>query len=106
MASDVVARVRTARDVGRKDQAPPGRRPQLLPTDLRPNRLDETHRLGPPVGHPRGAGVSSLLAKGPGKTHAGQGHQGVTGEVYFQKETPFGLILIGGRGPNTYDLDV
>jgi len=30
---------------------------------------------------------------------------GVTGEVLLLRETPFGLIVIGGPGPNTYDLD-
>ena len=30
---------------------------------------------------------------------------GVTGEVLLFRETPYGLVVIGGRGPNTYDLD-
>ncbi len=30
---------------------------------------------------------------------------GVTGEVLLSRETPYGLIVIGGPGPNTYDLD-
>ena len=30
---------------------------------------------------------------------------GVTGAVLLLRETPFGLIVIGGPGPNTYDLD-
>ena len=30
---------------------------------------------------------------------------GVTGEVLFVRETPAGLIVIGGRGPNHYRLD-
>lgn len=30
---------------------------------------------------------------------------GVTGEVLLLRETPEGLVVIGGRGPNTYDLD-
>jgi hypothetical protein len=30
---------------------------------------------------------------------------GVSGEVLLLRETPFGLIVIGGPGPNTYDLD-
>jgi hypothetical protein len=30
---------------------------------------------------------------------------GVSGEVLLLRETPEGLVVIGGRGPNTYDLD-
>jgi len=30
---------------------------------------------------------------------------GITGEVFVLRETPYGLIVIGGPGPNTYDLD-
>jgi len=30
---------------------------------------------------------------------------GVTGEVRVIRETPYGLVVIGGSGPNTYDLD-
>ena len=30
---------------------------------------------------------------------------GVSGTVLLLRETPFGLIVIGGPGPNTYDLD-
>ncbi len=30
---------------------------------------------------------------------------GVTGEVLLVRETPYGLIVIGGPGPNSYDLD-
>lgn len=30
---------------------------------------------------------------------------GMTGEVLALRETPYGLIVIGGPGPNTYDLD-
>ena len=30
---------------------------------------------------------------------------GVTGEVLLLRETPHGLIVIGGQGPNSYDLD-
>ena len=30
---------------------------------------------------------------------------GVTGKVLFTEETPYGLIVIGGTGPNTYELD-
>ena len=30
---------------------------------------------------------------------------GVTGEVLLLRETPYGLIVIGGPGPNSYDLD-
>jgi hypothetical protein len=29
---------------------------------------------------------------------------GVTGEILYRAETPEGLIIIGGKGPNTYDL--
>jgi hypothetical protein len=31
--------------------------------------------------------------------------RGVTGEVLYVRETPYGLIVIGGPGPNTYELD-
>jgi len=31
--------------------------------------------------------------------------KGITGDVLLLRETPFGLIVIGGPGPNTYDLD-
>src|SRR5262245_48854109 len=31
---------------------------------------------------------------------------GITGDILFKKETPHGLILIGGKGDNTYDLKV
>ncbi|MBI3410025.1 MAG: hypothetical protein HY040_16920 [Planctomycetes bacterium] len=31
---------------------------------------------------------------------------GVTGDILYKKETPHGLILVGGKGPNTYDLKV
>jgi hypothetical protein len=31
---------------------------------------------------------------------------GVTGELLYKKETRHGLILFGGKGPNTYDLKV
>jgi hypothetical protein len=31
---------------------------------------------------------------------------GVTGELLYKKETPHGLILVGGKGPNTYHLTV
>ncbi|HEV8242737.1 MAG TPA: hypothetical protein VGQ07_01970 [Nitrospirales bacterium] len=30
---------------------------------------------------------------------------GITGEVLVLRQTPYGLIVIGGPGPNTYDLD-
>lgn len=30
---------------------------------------------------------------------------GITGDVLLARETPFGLIVIGGPGPNTYNLD-
>ena len=30
---------------------------------------------------------------------------GITGEVLLVRETPFGLLVIGGPGPNTYELD-
>jgi hypothetical protein len=30
---------------------------------------------------------------------------GITGEVLLVRETPYGLIVIGGPGPNTYELD-
>lgn len=30
---------------------------------------------------------------------------GITGEVLMVRETPFGLLVIGGPGPNTYELD-
>jgi hypothetical protein len=30
---------------------------------------------------------------------------GVTGDILFKKETPHGLIVFGGKGPNTYDLN-
>lgn len=30
---------------------------------------------------------------------------GVTGEVLLLRKTPYGLIVIGGTGPNSYDLD-
>ena len=31
---------------------------------------------------------------------------GVTGDILYKKETRHGLILIGGKGPNTYDIKV
>ena len=30
---------------------------------------------------------------------------GITGEVVWARQTPYGLIVIGGPGPNTYNLD-
>ena len=30
---------------------------------------------------------------------------GVTGDILYAEETPYGLILVGGSGPNTYELD-
>lgn len=36
----------------------------------------------------------------PGKILAG-----ITGDVLYAEETPYGLIVIGGTGPNTYELD-
>src|SRR2546430_2689795 len=30
---------------------------------------------------------------------------GITGDVLLARKTPYGLIVIGGPGPNTYDLD-
>ena len=30
---------------------------------------------------------------------------GVTGDILLAQETPYGLIIIGGPGPNTYELD-
>src|SRR6185436_846626 len=31
--------------------------------------------------------------------------RGVTGEIVVARETPLGLVIIGGPGPNTYELD-
>lgn len=31
---------------------------------------------------------------------------GLSGDILYKKETPHGLILVGGTGPNTYDLKV
>src|SRR5262249_18460148 len=31
---------------------------------------------------------------------------GVSGDILYKKETPHGLILVGGKGANTYDLKV
>src|SRR5947208_3514280 len=31
--------------------------------------------------------------------------EGITGEVVWARQTPYGLIVIGGPGPNTYNLD-
>lgn len=30
---------------------------------------------------------------------------GMTGQILFAEETPYGMIIIGGPGPNTYELD-
>jgi len=30
---------------------------------------------------------------------------GVTGDILYVEETPYGLIIVGGAGPNTYELD-
>ena len=30
---------------------------------------------------------------------------GITGDVLLAQQTPYGLLLVGGRGPNTYDLE-
>jgi hypothetical protein len=31
--------------------------------------------------------------------------EGITGTVLYAEDTPYGLIVIGGEGPNTYELD-
>jgi hypothetical protein len=30
---------------------------------------------------------------------------GLTGEILYAEDTPYGLIIVGGSGPNTYELD-
>lgn len=30
---------------------------------------------------------------------------GLTGDILYAEETPYGLIIVGGTGPNTYELD-
>ncbi|MCE9535077.1 MAG: hypothetical protein K8R65_01540, partial [Nitrospirae bacterium] len=37
--------------------------------------------------------------------HVSSPPHGVTGDVLFMQETSYGLIVIGGPGPNTYELD-
>ncbi len=34
-----------------------------------------------------------------------QAPAGITGNILYAEETPYGLIVIGGPGPNTYELD-
>jgi hypothetical protein len=36
---------------------------------------------------------------------AGKVPMGTTGQILYAEETPYGMIVIGGGGPNTYDLD-
>ena len=31
--------------------------------------------------------------------------RGITGDVLLAQQTPYGLVIIGGRGPNTYELE-
>ena len=39
------------------------------------------------------------------RTHVTHTIRGITGEVLLAQQTPYGLVIIGGRGPNTYDLE-
>ena len=45
-------------------------------------------------------GIAFFRSLPPGKIPAG-----ITGEVLHVEDTSYGLIVIGGRGPNTYELD-
>ncbi len=49
--------------------------------------------------------LAQLAAAFPKPLAASQVPAGVTGEVLHVEKTSFGLIVIGGPGPNTYELD-
>ena len=54
----------------------------------------------------REAHVASLAKALAGARPLGEPVEGVTGDLLVKKDTPHGLILVGGKGPNTYELKV
>ena len=82
------------------------RRPPMPPSSCSLGRLRRIGHRRPATGAARQSEIPPAVGDRLAQSQTGgTGVPGITGDLLLVQQTSYGLLVIGGYGPNTYDLD-